>query len=158
MEFREPDPVIVPEGEGQVVTVLGGEVTFKLVSDDTGDALAMFEIRLAGKGSTPLHVHHREDESLYVVEGEFEIQCGDRHFKAPVGMLVFLPRDIPHAFRNLGDKPARLVSLSTPAGIETFYQDVAQLPPEVQADASRMTKVAKKHGIEIQGAPQWKKG
>ena len=156
MEIREPDPVVVPKGEGNVLSVFGDAVTCKLTSEDTGGAFSMFEESTPAQGSSLLHMHHREDETCCVLEGEYEVQCGDRHFKATAGSVVFLPRDIPHAFRNLGAGVARMLCIVTPAGVEDFFEEVSQLPGQPTQQA-RLSKVAKKHGIEILGAPLWQK-
>src|SRR5262245_794746 len=114
MEFQDADPTVVPAGEGATFQCFGEKFTLKLGTDDTGGAFTLYECVTPPALSTPLHSHHREDETLYVLEGDYEVHCGEGHFKIHSGMLVFLPRDVSHAYRNLGQKPGRLLIWYTP--------------------------------------------
>src|SRR5215468_8983884 len=87
--FRAP-------GEGQAVWFLDNHMTIKATASSTGGAFGLVESLIAPGFSPPLHVHHREDESFWVLEGELSMRCGDRTFRACAGSFVFLPRDVPH--------------------------------------------------------------
>src|SRR5215475_6680749 len=89
--FRAP-------GEGQAVWFLRNRMTIKATAASTGGAFGLVESLVAPGFSPPLHVHHREDESFWVLEGEVSMQCGERTFRATAGSFVFLPRDVPHTF------------------------------------------------------------
>ncbi|HKF65678.1 MAG TPA: cupin domain-containing protein, partial [Vicinamibacterales bacterium] len=89
--FRAP-------GEGQAVWFLGNHMTIKATAASTNGAFGLVESLIAPGFSPPLHVHHREDESFWVLEGELSMRCGDRTFRASAGSYVFLPRDVPHTF------------------------------------------------------------
>ena len=96
---------------------------------------------------TPLHVHAKEDEMFYVLEGEHIVQCGDREFHLGPGGVAFLPRGIPHSQRRVVPGEGRLLALTSPAGLEGFFRDLADaertgtLGPDAYAAAS------KKYGI-----------
>ena len=151
MEFAGSDPIIVPAGEGKVFNVFGEAITCKLYSDDTADAFTMYEVATPPNGGPPLHQHLKEDETCFVLEGEYEVQCGNRRFKVGPHMVFLLPRDVPHTFRNLAKTPGRMLVICAPGGVEKFYEEISQAPAEVIADPARLKKLARRHHIEILG-------
>jgi quercetin dioxygenase-like cupin family protein len=105
-------------GSSQVVEHLGG--------DDTNGSLALLEFSVApGYPVPPPHVHEREDELTFVVEGTLEVRVGDETHVVSAGRSVFKPRGIPHAFAVVGDEPVRFLETLTPAGFERYFHDVA---------------------------------
>ncbi len=84
-------------------------------------ALSVFETSIAG--GPPLHVHDREDECFYVLDGELSVRCGEEAFSAGTGSFVFLPRGRPHRFWA-PDRPARLLLIVAPAGIEDYFREI----------------------------------
>lgn len=97
----------------------------------------------------PLHVHHAQDEIFYVVDGEVTLYLPGREIHAGPGDCVFAPRGIPHAYR-VGERPARWLVMSSPAGFERFVADVAALD---DLDPAVLAGVAAEHEIEILGPP-----
>jgi mannose-6-phosphate isomerase-like protein (cupin superfamily) len=89
-------PIFIKPGEGKVLDVLGEMLTIKVSGKDTGGTYAVIEEVSPPSGGPPLHLHHREDEAFYVLEGEYEIQCGDDKFIASPGTFVLAPNKIPH--------------------------------------------------------------
>jgi mannose-6-phosphate isomerase-like protein (cupin superfamily) len=117
------------------------EILVKASGETTGGALAVFEER--DPIDTPLHVHEREDELFYVLEGEHVFQVGDVEHRAGPGELVFAPRGVPHAQRRVVPRTGRILVLTAPAGLELFFRELAdadregRLGPEAYASASR---------------------
>jgi mannose-6-phosphate isomerase-like protein (cupin superfamily) len=87
----------------------------------TGGALSVFETSIAG--GPPLHVHDREDECFYILDGELSVRCGEEAFSAGTGSFVFLPRGRPHRFWAPA-RPARLLLIVAPAGIEDYFREI----------------------------------
>jgi mannose-6-phosphate isomerase-like protein (cupin superfamily) len=91
---------------------------------------------------TPLHVHEREDELFYVVQGEHVFQVGDEEFHAGPGGVVFAPRGVPHAHRRVVPRTGRFLTLASPAGFEGFFRELSEaesngsIGPEAYARAS----------------------
>ena len=116
------------------------EVVLRATAETTNGALAAFEEN--DPVDTPLHVHEREDELFYVVEGEHVIRVGATEHHVGPGGLVFAPRGVPHAQRRVVPRTGRLFVITAPAGLEGFFRDLAEadrageLGPEAYADAS----------------------
>jgi mannose-6-phosphate isomerase-like protein (cupin superfamily) len=116
------------------------EILIKASAATTGGALTVFEENQPV--DTPLHVHAREDELFYVLEGEHVFQVGDEEFSVGPGGLVFAPRGVPHAQRRAVPRTGRVLVLTSPAGLEGFFRELAEadragaIGPEAYARAS----------------------
>jgi quercetin dioxygenase-like cupin family protein len=103
--------------------------------------------------ASPYHVHHREDESFYVLQGHVAFVCDGKWLTAAPGDFVFGPRNIPHGFRVTGTAPAQMLLLLTPGGFERFTKDLGEpagTPPS-PPDMARLVAVAASYGIDILG-------
>ena len=108
---------------------LGGlDVVFRLTGADTGGALAVVEHPIEPGVLVPPHVHEREDELTYVLEGEIGARVGEReHPSLRQGQYLWKPRGLPHAFWNASGAPARILDVIVPAGFERFFDELAEL-------------------------------
>jgi mannose-6-phosphate isomerase-like protein (cupin superfamily) len=146
-------------GEGEAIWFLRNRMTVKATAEDTAGGFGLLESLLAPGFSPPLHVHRREDESFYVLEGDITMRCGDRIFRASAGAFVFLPRDVPHSFVVEGDRPARMLTLLTPGGGEGVFIDGGRpaeaegLPPASPPDIAALKAVSLCYDAEIIGPP-----
>jgi mannose-6-phosphate isomerase-like protein (cupin superfamily) len=96
--------------------------TIKADAADTGGAMTAMEGVLAPWASgPPLHVHSREDECLYVIDGSVLVQIGDAMHTLEAGSFAWMPRGVPHAFANAGSTPARMFGVTLPGGIEEMF-------------------------------------
>jgi quercetin dioxygenase-like cupin family protein len=127
-------------------------------ASDTSGQLGVME-QIAPRGfSPPLHVHHREDTALLVLEGAITAVVGDQRIELGPGGFVWLPRDIPHTFRVDSDT-VRQLELTTPAGIEQFHIDtsdpapLAEMPPPAEPDIPRLLDAITAYDAEIIGPP-----
>jgi mannose-6-phosphate isomerase-like protein (cupin superfamily) len=136
----------------------GALMTLKAHRGSTGGALGLVEARFPADYGPPLHVHHREDEALYVLDGELRCRNGDQEFTAGPGQLVFGPRELPHTFKA-GPGGARALVLMLPAGLEQMFQEggVPALdpttPPVEDYDIETVTRLAAKYGFDVVGPP-----
>lgn len=125
----------------------------------SGGALSLSEIS-AGSGSMPpLHVHHRDDETFYVLEGQVRLFLGGHQLLLDAGQAALAPREVPHTCRIESDG-ARFMVINSPAGFEQFLRDAAdpapgaELPPADRPfDPAELARAAAEHGIEILGPP-----
>ncbi len=143
--------LFLPPGHGHSVQVSGHGVVFKLSGSQTGGSLSIVEHPVPPGGSAgPPHTHTREDEVSYIIEGEINVLIGDELIHAPAGSYVFKPRDIAHTFWNSSDKPARILEIVTPAGLETYFEEVAPaFTPGQPPNAALIMKIAAKYGLQI---------
>src|SRR5437867_6048355 len=111
----KPAPIFVPPLKKSGSQ---GGTTVRIASDQTDGAYCVCEMTtLPGDGVTR-HVHDRDEEFYYILEGAYEMQAGDEQFTAEAGSIVMIPRDVPHEFRNAGDVPARALMIFRPGGFD----------------------------------------
>src|SRR5438094_3786715 len=86
----------------------------KVSAQDTDGAMCVFEF--TGSGGGPRHLHHDQNEWIYVIEGEFLFGVGDQKFRVGAGESVFLPRKVPHSWASVTGKPGKIINVYQPAG------------------------------------------
>jgi quercetin dioxygenase-like cupin family protein len=126
-------PIVCQPGEGKVVGLLRTPTTYKVQSEQTGGAYAILEQRFPAGHGPPLHVHRRETEIFYVLEGQFEFRVGDQKILAPAGTLLVGPRDIPHAFRNVGPGEGKLLLTVIPGRFSNYFIEVDEVSDDREA-------------------------
>ena len=151
--MSEPGPIVRWAGDGVTVQgPAGGPLTFKLRGEESGGALTAIENVIAPADGPPLHIHEREDESWYVIEGELRFRLGEEIATAPRGTFVFVPRGTPHCFQNAGDVPARILVLFNPSGMERFFDRFAELPAG-PVDPGAFAAIGAQVGMTVVGPP-----
>lgn len=124
--------------------------------DRTGGSVTFGEARLPPRSSGPgLHVHTREDEAAYVISGVLTFVVGDRRFEASSGELVWLPREVPHTFANLGDEAVWAFAVTTPAGLEGMFAEQSAYFATLQGppDPHRIREIGDRYGVRSLGPP-----
>jgi quercetin dioxygenase-like cupin family protein len=156
MEANQRHPIHVAEGEGKRLWVADELMTFKASGEDTGGAYALTDSVVPSGGGPPPHIHQREHEAFWVLEGELEVQVGENTFRAGAGSFVHLPKGIQHAYQNVGTGPARFLTLIVPAGLEKFFEevgkpgtDLSSPPPFEEEDLEKLLAVAPSYGAQI---------
>jgi len=134
----------------------GWLITFLATAEDTQGKFALIEA-VARKGNVPPpHIHHREEETFYVLEGEMTFSVGGQTIKATPGTMVCLPRDVPHSF-VIDSEQGRALILLTPAGLEGLFKEFSvpapamTLPPQAEvpySEIQRMIEVSPRYGLE----------
>jgi mannose-6-phosphate isomerase-like protein (cupin superfamily) len=146
--------IAVPSGAGRSIEVLPGEtVTFKATSADTDGAYTLIEVIDQPQAGPPLHLHRREDESFYILEGTFAFQIGDLALTATPGWFMTAPKGVPHSYKNIGTTPAKMLAFFVPAGMENFFEDLSKLTAAGTLDIDSIVTVAAKQGIEVVSPP-----
>ncbi len=134
------EPVVVLPDSSEPLNIAGNKALHKIKSSATNGVFSVMEfITPPGKG-VALHVHEREDELVYLLEGELEVTLGNQKMKAVPGVMALLPRGIPHGFTTIGDKPSRLLDTILPGQFDNYFVELAALyaagePSEEQNDA-----------------------
>jgi len=132
--------------------VTSNTLDIKISTADTDGDLAVFEqIGQTPKGGPPLHIHTKQDEWFYVLEGEYLFQVGEAKFQLKTGDTIFLPRNLQHAFAQITEK-ARVIVSYLPAGkMEDFFKVTnAWTTPPSQEEIKR---VFEDHDMHVVGPP-----
>jgi len=135
----------------------GDHYTFLVTGEESGGAYFAMEALIAPGGGPPPHIHRREDETFYVLEGRIEFRLGDDLAIAGPGDFVNVPRGVVHCFRNCGDTVARMILTFTPAGMEHFFEETLErapnrvhaLPDNLDEVAARYVAAAPRYGLEF---------
>jgi mannose-6-phosphate isomerase-like protein (cupin superfamily) len=96
--------------------------------------------------AAPLHLHTREDEYSFVLEGRMGALLGDEVVEAGPGELVFKPRNQWHTFWNAGDEPCRILEIISPGGFERFFQELSDMGGAINADPDELTALGARYG------------
>jgi mannose-6-phosphate isomerase-like protein (cupin superfamily) len=99
--------------------------------------------------AAPLHLHTREDEYSYVLEGKMGALLGDEVVTAEAGDLVFKPRNQWHTFWNAGDEPCRILEILAPAGFEEFFKELSDMGGAITADPADLTALGERYGLHF---------
>jgi mannose-6-phosphate isomerase-like protein (cupin superfamily) len=145
-------------GEGEARWWFGGLATIKATKEQTGGHYTLVEV-LEPEGEGPLHVHYREDEGFWVLEGELTFEVGEERIKTGPGSFVFGPKDVPHRF-TVESGPARLLFILSPGGFEEFVYATSEpaeertLPPAPEgppseAEMEQLRALARQYGGEL---------
>jgi len=147
------NPVQVPDEGGAKVNVLGIPIVIRIHGRDTGGVVSAVESHDVPGGGPPPHIHHREDETFQVLDGDYEFTVAGKTLAAPKGTTIFAPRGIPHTYRYLGQVHGRLMCVITPAGFEGFFEEIGAMTPQQQQDIPHVMEIAKRFGLEILPPP-----
>src|SRR5215472_10600106 len=147
------NPIQVPSEGGKKLSILGIPMVIRIHGRDTAGTVSAVESHDVEGGGPPPHIHHREDETFQILEGDYEWTVGSRTFVAHKGDTIFAPRGVPHTYRYLGKSPGRLMCVITPAGFEGFFEEIGVLSPQQQQEIPRVIEIAKKYGLEIMSPP-----
>lgn len=129
-----------------------GRGTVKLGNPHSGGTLSAFELTMESGEGPGLHVHSREHELWYVLEGEFRFLLGDALVHQPTGGLAFGPRGTPHTFQNVGAGRGRLLVITAPSGLEEFFLEYDRQATGPY-DAAALEAAARTGGLHFVGPP-----
>jgi quercetin dioxygenase-like cupin family protein len=147
-------PKVLAEGEGlRLQSGPGRDLVFKVTGDDTGGAFDYFIVEVAPHGGPPLHVHHRQEETIHVLKGQYKIRIGDEVFKCNEGGFAYLPSGVPHAFLNLTDQPGEVIVVYTPGGGHRFYEELGPMSRGGSPDPKLIAALFEKYDMTLLGPP-----
>ena len=152
------DPIAVRQDEGEARWWFAALAVIKATAADTGGQMTIIEMTEPPGAEAPLHVHHREDEAFWILEGSVTFEVGDATIAASAGDYAFGPRDVPHRY-TVGDAGCRMLFICTPGGFEALVLAMSEpagrrtLPPPLKTtpDMERMAAIAAAHGCELIG-------
>ena len=148
-----------PVATGPAFCGPGDHYTFLVTGEESGGAYFAMEALVPPGGGPPPHIHTREDETFYLLEGQLQFLLGEEIIVAGPGDFVNVPRGTVHRFRNTGSQTARMILTFTPAGIERWFEETLERAPnEVDEDnvpdnidevAARYVAAAARYGLEF---------
>ena len=155
------DPVAVASDAGEARWWFDSLTVIKATAADTGGQMTILEITEPPDTEAPLHVHHREDEAFWILEGSATFEVGDRTIEAAAGDYLFGPRHIPHRYTT-GPEGCRMLFIFTPGGFEELLRATSRpaqanaLPPPSDAPPSeeemqQMQTAIQEYGCELLG-------
>jgi mannose-6-phosphate isomerase-like protein (cupin superfamily) len=150
-------PVLKPSSQGRTIAVVGDVYRFLATGDDTNGMYAVCEAIVPPGGGPPPHVHSREEEGFYILEGEVTFGAGYRDVVASPGTFLNMPIGLPHSFKNAGAQAARMLIWVAPAGLEKMFFEIGAPLPEGSTSAfppsteeiEKLLKIAPNYGIQI---------
>jgi quercetin dioxygenase-like cupin family protein len=156
-QFMNRTPTINTPPWGRTVAVVGDVYRFLAAGEDTGGKYALWETIVPPGGGPPPHVHSREEEGFYVLEGEITFTVNGERVVARAGTFANLPVGTPHGFKNESDRPAKMLVSVAPAGLERMFFECGKplaegetsAPPPTKDEIEKLLAVAPRYGIEI---------
>jgi len=150
-------PMHRPVHTGRAYWGPGDHYTFLVTGEESGGAYFAMEALVPPGGGPPPHIHRREDETFFVLEGQVEFLLGTERITAGAGDFVSIPRGTVHRFHNSGSARARLIVTFIPAGLERFFEetldaapaDATDAPDNVDEVAARYVAAAPRYGLEF---------
>jgi quercetin dioxygenase-like cupin family protein len=132
----------------------GGVYTIVATAAETGNKIFAFEATEPPGGGPPLHTHANEEEFFLVLEGEMTFYVGGTVIKAKKGETAFVPRGVPHCFKNTSQREGRVLVLFTPGNIEGFFEYGSPIDGEVPSEETllrRLDEFAPAYGLTVLG-------
>jgi quercetin dioxygenase-like cupin family protein len=141
---------VAPDQAEFIRSPVGGDLSFIIRAEQSkGTLLALQTTAPPGEGP-PLHTHTREEETIYVVSGEFRWQVGEKVSAAPPGSFAFIPRGVAHTWQNIGGEPGTILVTFMPAGMEGFFERLSRMN---EFDLDEFRAAAAEYGTEVVGSP-----
>jgi quercetin dioxygenase-like cupin family protein len=154
-------PLAVSCDEGEARWWFGTLAVIKTTAAETGGQLTVIEVTNPPGFEAPLHVHHRDDEGFWIIEGSATIEVGNTAIEVNAGDYAFGPRDIPHRY-TVGEDGCRMLFIMVPGGMEEVVRATSEpapsrtLPPPPGEEPSpeeieQLKAIVKEHGYELLG-------
>src|SRR3954447_6603236 len=123
-------------------------VRFLIDGHEAGERFSLVEHPMSARAlAAPLHLHTREDEYSFVLEGRMGALLGDEVVEAGPGDLVFKPRNQWHTFWNAGDEPCRILEIIAPSGFEQFFRELSDMGGAITADPNDLSALGMRYGL-----------
>ena len=132
----------------------GRTAAIKLLNEQTDQSVMAFEEVAPAGTATPLHLHHDSDEVMFVLSGEFSFKIGDELSTGGPGTCAFMPRDIPHAWKNSGTEVGRAFFMYAPGEAGKVFEEMRRMPrPAATMSDPEVAQLFQRYGWEIVGPP-----
>jgi quercetin dioxygenase-like cupin family protein len=147
----------VPADTGTSYWGPGDRYIFLVTGAQSDGTYFIMEAIVSPGGGPPPHIHHREQESFYVLEGTLDIRMGEEVVQASAGDFVHIPKGVVHSFRNNGDGLARQLVIFSPGGLERFFEETleevadrsAPMPDNIDTVVPRYIAAAPRYSLDF---------
>jgi quercetin dioxygenase-like cupin family protein len=144
---------VVPPGGGSVLDMAPSRsAALKLMSGATANSIMLFEETAPSGVETNFHLHRDSDEVAWVLSGEITFKIGDELTVGGPGTCAFIPRGVPHAWKNTSAETGRVLFLYTPAKAGGFFEERLRRP-KLSMNGDAANEMRRCHGLEIVGPP-----
>lgn len=140
--------VVVGKDEGEKLSVLGTELRFLCLPDQTDKAWSLMEAVLPKDAGPPPH-EHPWDEGYYIVEGEVQFVLGDQTRLVKAGDFLYAPGGTVHAFKGASERPARILVFDAPAAAEGFFRDIHREVKAYPGDLAKVPEIGQRHNFRF---------
>ncbi|MET7369500.1 cupin domain-containing protein [Streptomyces sp. NPDC005566] len=143
---------VVQPDEGKSIRLGGIGVDFRISAEETGNQFSIIEHPIDPGRLVPPHLHSREDEFSYVLQGRVGARVGGQEATAGPGSYILKPRGILHTFWNAGPEPARILEILSPAGFEQFFAEMGTIADTAAGPAEFLqlrAELGKRYGLEF---------
>lgn len=157
MKIQTKPTIFQPTADKPAYWMADHRMTVLIPGEQTNNAYTVLEMLIVPGGGPPPHIHHREDELFYVLDGDITILAGEQTVRARPGTCVHVPAGAVHTFKNEGSRPGRLIIMYAPAGFENYFATVGtpathddeMAPPVTQEALERFQAYAAQFHLEI---------
>jgi mannose-6-phosphate isomerase-like protein (cupin superfamily) len=147
MDTTTTAPRIITPAQGDHGFLGSIGARFLIDGSETGERFSLVEHPMSPRAlAAPLHLHTREDEYSYVLQGRMGALLGDDVVEAGPGDLVFKPRNQWHTFWNAGDEPCRILEIIAPAGFEDFFRELSDAGGAMRMDPQELAALGERYG------------
>ena len=143
--------IVKPE-QAQPISPFGLDATILLTTEATGGAISVLMASHKPGEGPPDHVHFSQEEIFFIVEGTYELIVGDQISTAGPGTIVFIPRNVVHRFKNIGDTPARMLDWSLPGGQDHYFKAISDLAAGGGFTSEKVMEISKKFDTNFSAA------
>src|SRR5262245_25816476 len=144
-------PLLIRKGEGKKTIMIGPDPwSFRITGADIDGRFDFIEATITHLQGPPLHLHHEQDDTFFVIEGILTVQVDDELFDLHAGDLVCAPKGVPHTFANVEKELVRVINIMTPGGFDRVMEDYASLPVG-RPDPQVLEELAHKHKLAFVG-------
>jgi quercetin dioxygenase-like cupin family protein len=145
-------PVYVPADGGESVFLVGDTYTTLLSGTQTGGVFTLLEALVLPEAGPPPHAHNGEEETFFLLQGHMVFTVGGETYDAHPGAAIYVPRNVAHSYQNVGEGPAKMLFMYSPAGMDGMFPEIGKPgsrgvvgPPLSPADLAAMASVAEKY-------------
>jgi len=153
MDARTPlQPAVVTPKQALSIKPFGLDMDVLLTTEATGGATSVIVAWHKPGEGPPAHVHFKQEEILFIIEGLYEVTVGDETTKAGPGSIVFIPRNVVHRFKNVGDTTGCMLDWSLPGGHDHYFKAISELATDGGLTGEKVMEINKKFDTKFLAA------